>query len=61
MPWKHQNFSLKVALILFFYELFVLFHHLIFTKLLVLHYHTISEIVKLVEDIVVDYVTNMVS
>ncbi|MCE5166851.1 Transcription initiation factor TFIID subunit 13 [Datura stramonium] len=53
-------FRPKVILILIFYEFLVLFYPLISTKLLVLHYQPLPETVTLVEDIVVDYVTDMV-
>jgi len=61
LPCKYQKNCLEVALILIFYELLVLFCPLIFTKLIVLHYQPLPETVSLVEDIVVDYVTDMVS
>uniref|UniRef100_A0A3Q7GQJ8 Transcription initiation factor TFIID subunit 13 n=1 Tax=Solanum lycopersicum TaxID=4081 RepID=A0A3Q7GQJ8_SOLLC len=58
-----EEFLLAIFLMWFYVYCFV-FSQLILDfqrnwQLLVLHYHTISEIVKLVEDIVVDYVTNM--
>lgn len=60
LPYKYQNFMSNSCTDSDFYLLLVLFYPLIFTQLLVLHFQPLPETVALVEDIVVDYVTDMV-